>query len=74
MASDQWEASIFEFISKIGIRIQKEVEIKITTMEYWKAGFDGSGPGTGPEQPHRQEQARKIDGPWNPMKGLYDFI
>ena len=37
----QWEASIFEFISKIGIRIQKEMEIKIATMEYRKEGIAG---------------------------------
>ena len=41
MAMVQWEVSIFEFISKIGIRIQKEMEIKIATMEYRKEGIAG---------------------------------
>ena len=71
MASNQWEASIFEFIYKIGIRIQKEVEIKITTMEYWKAGFDGSGTGTGPEQSRRPEQAREN---WRSVEPYEGFI
>ena len=37
----QWKASIFGFIPEIGIRIQKEMEIKIATMEYRKTGIDG---------------------------------
>ena len=37
---NQWETGIIEFISGARIWFQKEMEIKIASMEYWEGLYD----------------------------------
>ena len=37
---NQWETGIIEYILGIRIRVQKEMEVEIASMEYWEGLYD----------------------------------